>query len=203
MGMHGLGRDYRTGWPAQAPRCLQSLPDRHRRTPMVSVLETSRTDRQTGEMTPLKHSEAIVIARSPEDLYDLVSDITRMGRWSPVCKACWWDEGAGPEVGAWFTGRNELPDRTWETRSEVVAAERGREFAFIVNGTWTRWGYVFTPVDGGTELTESWEFLPGGIAMFEERFGADAQAQIANRLELAQKGIPATLAAIKKDAEAE
>jgi hypothetical protein len=39
--------------------------------------------------------------------------------------------------------------------------------------------------------------------MFEERFGADAQAQIANRLELAQKGIPATLAAIKKDAEAE
>ena len=167
------------------------------------VLETRRTDKHTGEMTPLKHSEATVIARSPEDLYDLVSDITRMGTWSPVCKACWWDEGAGPEVGAWFTGRNELPERTWETRSEVVAADRGREFAFIVNGTWTRWGYIFTPVDGGTELTESWEFLPGGIAMFEERFGADAQAQIANRLELAQKGIPATLAAIKKDAEAE
>jgi hypothetical protein len=39
--------------------------------------------------------------------------------------------------------------------------------------------------------------------MFEDRFGADAQAQIASRLELAQKGIPATLAAIKKDAEAE
>ena len=39
--------------------------------------------------------------------------------------------------------------------------------------------------------------------MFEERFGADAQVQIANRFELAQKGIPATLAAIKRDAEAE
>ncbi len=39
--------------------------------------------------------------------------------------------------------------------------------------------------------------------MFEERFGADAQAQIANRLELAKEGIPATLAAIKKDAESE
>jgi hypothetical protein len=152
-------------------------------------------------MTVLKHSESIVIARSPEDLYDLVSDITRMGKWSPVCKACWWDEGAGPEVGAWFTGRNELPERTWETRSEVVAADRGREFAFIVNGSWTRWGYVFAPVDRGTELTESWEFLPGGITMFEERFGADADAQIANRLEAAQKGIPVTLAAIKTEAE--
>ena len=95
-----------------------------------------------------------------------------------------------------------LPERTWETRSEVAVADPGHEFAFIVNGSWTRWGYAFAPVEGGTELTESWEFLPGGIAMFEERFGADAQAQIANRLELAKKGIPATLAAIKKDAEA-
>jgi hypothetical protein len=24
-----------------------------------------------------------------------------------------------------------LPDRTWETRSEVIVAERGREFAFV------------------------------------------------------------------------
>jgi hypothetical protein len=156
---------------------------------------------QTEGMAILKHSESIVIARSPEDLYDLVSDVSRMGKWSPVCKACWWDEGVGPEVGAWFTGRNELPERTWETRSEVVAADRGHEFAFVVNGSWTRWGYVFAPVSGGTELTESWELLPGGVAMFEERFGGDAQAQIANRLELAQKGIPATLAAIKNDAE--
>jgi hypothetical protein len=153
-------------------------------------------------MVTLKHSASVVIARSPEELYDLVCDVTRMGKWSPVCKACWWDEGAGPEVGAWFTGRNELPDRTWETRSEVVAATRGREFAFVVNGTWTRWGYVFAAVDGGTELTESWEFLPGGVAMFEERFGADADSEIAIRLDLARKGIPQTLQAIKRDAEA-
>jgi len=154
-------------------------------------------------MSTRKHESSIFVARSPDDLYDLVADITRMGSWSPVCKECWWDEGAGPEVGSWFTGRNELPDRTWETRSEVVAAERGKEFAFIVNGSWTRWAYTFTGVDGGTELTETWEFLPGGEAMFEERFGADAEAQIATRLDLARTGIPATLAAIKRDAGSE
>jgi hypothetical protein len=152
-------------------------------------------------MSAREHSASIFIARSPADIYDLVSDISRMGAWSPVCKACWWDDGAGPEAGSWFTGRNELPDRTWETRSEVVAAERGKEFAFIVNGSWTRWGYRFRAVDGGTEVTESWEFLPGGEAMFEERFGADAETQIANRLELARTGIPKTLEAIKRDAE--
>jgi hypothetical protein len=150
-----------------------------------------------------QHSDSIVVARSPEDLYDMVTDVTQMGSWSPVCKACWWDEGAGPHVGAWFTGRNEVPDRTWETRSQVVVADRGREFAFIVNGTWTRWGYTFTPVEGGTRITESWEFLPGGAAMFDERFGADAPAQLANRAEAARTGIPATLAAIKRAAEAD
>lgn len=153
-------------------------------------------------MSELKRSESIVVSRSPEELYDMVSDITRMGEWSPVCKACWWDEGAGAEVGSWFTGRNELPERTWETRSAVVAAERGREFAFVVGGKFARWGYTFAPAEGGTQVTESWEFLPDGIAMFKERFGADAESEIDIRSEAARAGIPATLQAIKHTAEA-
>ncbi|HET9075628.1 MAG TPA: SRPBCC family protein [Acidimicrobiales bacterium] len=153
-------------------------------------------------MSNLAYSESIVVARPPEDLYDMVSDVTRMGEWSPVCKACWWDDGDGPRVGAWFTGRNELPERTWETRSQVVAAERGREFAFLVRGRYVRWAYLFTPVEGGTEMTESWEFLPEGIAWFKERFGADADAQIEDRRQAALSGIPATLRAIKRAAEA-
>ena len=87
--------------------------------------------------------------------------------------------------------------------SGVVVAEPGREFAFLVGGAWVRWGYTFAPVDGGTRVTESWEFLPAGIARFEERFEADAQAQIANRAEAARTGIPATLAALKQAAESE
>ncbi len=154
-------------------------------------------------MSSLQHSESIVVARSPETLYDMVSDVTRMGEWSPVCKACWWDDGEGPRVGAWFTGRNELPERTWETRSQVVAADRGREFAFEVNSGWVRWGYTFTAVDSGTQVTESWEFLPAGITGFHDRYGDDASDQIANRTEAAHQGIPVTLAAIKKAAEAD
>ena len=154
-------------------------------------------------MTNPSYSESIVIARPAELLYDMISDVTRMGEWSPVCKACWWDDGDGPRVGARFTGRNETTERTWETRSEVVAAERGQEFAFVVGNSWVRWGYTFTPVEGGTRVTESWEFLPAGVARFEERFGDDALAQIADRTETAHRGIQATLVAIKKAAELE
>ena len=152
-------------------------------------------------MAALTHSDSIVVARSADEVYDMVADVTRMGEFSPICKECWWDDGDGPRVGAWFTGRNELPERTWETRCEVVAADPGREFAFAVHGTIARWGYAFRAVDGGTEVTESWEFLPGGIAFFEQNFGDDSAAQIADRAEKARTGIPATLAAIKRAAE--
>ena len=156
---------------------------------------------QTARMDTLTHSESIVIGCSAQTLYDMIADVTRIGEWSPVCRTCWWDEGGGPRVGAWFTGRNERPERTWETRSQVVVADRGREFAFVVGGTYVRWGYTFTPREEGTELTESWEFLPGGIAMFEEKYGADAPAQIADRTRDAHEGIPVTLAALKRAAE--
>ncbi len=155
-------------------------------------------------MDGLSHAESISIEAPPDVVYAMVSDVTRMGQWSPVCKACWWDDAADRGVGAWFTGRNEVPGRTWETRCQVVAAEPGREFAWVVGGSEeprVRWGYTFEPACEGTRVTESWDFLPAGLAYFEERYGADAPAQIANRAQAARTGIPATLAAISRAAE--
>jgi hypothetical protein len=155
-------------------------------------------------MTELSHSESIVIDRSPEEVYDMVADVTRTGEWSPVCKECWWDEGEGPRVGAMFTGRNVTAERTWETRAEVLAADQGRAFAFIVAEPPTRatWSYAFEPEGHGTKVTETWELPPEGVAFFEGVFADDAPAQIAKRGDGAKHGIAATLAAIKAAAEA-
>jgi len=147
------------------------------------------------------HSSSVTVRATPEAVYDLVSDVTRTGEWSPVCRACWWDEGDGAQVGAWFTGRNEVPGRTWETRSQVVAADRGREFAWLVGGRLVRWAFTMEPVDDGTRLTESWEFLPAGIALFHERYGDAAGEQIADRTRAAHEGIPESLDAIRRIAE--
>ncbi len=148
------------------------------------------------------HEQSVSVDASPETLYDLVSDIARTGEWSPVCTSCWWDEDVeAGRVGAWFTGHNELLDKTWETRSIVVAAERGQKFAWVVGGTFVRWGFTLAPTQTGTELTESWEFLSEGIAMFEEKYGDRADVQIADRTGQALDGIPKTLAAIKRIAE--
>ncbi len=154
------------------------------------------------ETQSLSHQESVVVAASADELYDLVVDVGRTGEWSPVCTGCWWDEPAeAGRVGAWFTGRNEQPDRTWETRSQVVVADRGREFAFVVGGSFVRWGYTFAPDQAGTRLTETWEFLPAGIEMFQAKYGDRAPAEIAERTEAALAGIPRTLARLKSIAE--
>ena len=38
------------------------------------------------------HQESVTVEASAETLYDMVSDITRTGEWSPVCRSCWWDD---------------------------------------------------------------------------------------------------------------
>jgi hypothetical protein len=60
----------------------------------------------------------------------MVAGVTRMGEWSPVCTARWWDVGDGPHVGAKFTGRNERPERTGRSarrssRQSVAASSPG------------------------------------------------------------------------------
>ena len=75
-------------------------------------------------MSNPRYSESIVVASSSQDLSNMVADVTRMGEWSPVCTSLLVGRGMpGRGPGAWFTGRNELPERTWETRS---AGRRGR-----------------------------------------------------------------------------
>ncbi len=100
---------------------------------------------------------------SPEVLYDLVSDVRRMGEWSPECRRCEWIDGAtGPAVGARFKGSNSHGLARWSTTTKIVAAESGREFAFVtthLGRDMTRWSYRLEPASNGTVITESFEML--------------------------------------------
>ena len=85
----------------------------------------------------------------------------------------------------------------------MTVAHRGREFAFVVGGSWIRWSYKFADALGGTQVTETWTCLPQGIKRFRERFGDDADDQITQRAGGAYLGMAETLAAIKRVAEEE
>jgi Polyketide cyclase / dehydrase and lipid transport len=110
-------------------------------------------------------SSSIEIAASPEVVYDLIADITRMGQWSPECYRCeWLDGAAGAAPGARFRGHNRRGPLRWKRTAVVHTAQRGREFAFVTvdAGTGreeTRWRYSMAPAPSGTLLTESFEFV--------------------------------------------
>ncbi|MFJ9594017.1 SRPBCC family protein [Streptomyces virginiae] len=99
---------------------------------------------------------------APARVYELVSDVSAIGRWSPNASDVTFDQGAGPRVGAWFSGRNHKDGRQWTTRSQVVRAEPGAAFAFVVGGAEdgiVRWSWTFHPLGRGTVVEQSWQLL--------------------------------------------
>ena len=112
-------------------------------------------------------SDSIVVSATPEEVYDNVSDPTRMGRWSPENRGATVSGGSQPtHVGMEFVGRNKRGRSRWVTRCIVTAADRGERFEFRVvqigarkpriSGQIATWEYRFEPVDGGTRVTETW-----------------------------------------------
>jgi uncharacterized protein YndB with AHSA1/START domain len=118
---------------------------------------------------------SVHVNASPEKIYELITDVRRMGEWSPECQHCEWLDGAtGPTVGARFKGSNRKGFVRWTTKPRVLVADEGREFAFAtdVRGKdLTKWTYRFEPDGDGTKVTESFEMMadvPGPIVFAEK-----------------------------------
>ena len=110
----------------------------------------------------------VYIEAPPEKIYQLVSDVTRMGEWSPECRRCHWEgEPLGPLVGARFRGHNRRGWFRWTVPCRVTDVEPQRVFAFETTppfpfkhrGPQTRWRYDIEPSGAGTILKESFHVL--------------------------------------------
>lgn len=102
-----------------------------------------------------------------EAVWALVSDVTRMGEWSPEATGAEWRKGAtGPEAGAAFRGTNAIGKRKWATSCTVTDCVPGEVFAFEVTGgpfRVARWEYRFDPTETGCRVSESWTDLRGRV----------------------------------------
>ena len=95
----------------------------------------------------------------PEIVYGVVSDVTRMGEWSPETVKCEWLDGAiGPRRWRSFQGHEQAWHPDMVDEADGGRGRPGREFAFEV-GTDVRWTYRFAAEGTGTRLTESFEML--------------------------------------------
>ncbi len=100
----------------------------------------------------------------PQTVWALVSDITKMGEYSPeVFEAEWLDGATGPAVGAKYRGhvkRNEMGPTYWTT-CKVTECVPGEVFEFAVvmrDRPVNTWRYEFRAAEGGgTDVTESFD----------------------------------------------
>lgn len=112
-------------------------------------------------------SGSIHVEADPATVYDAVSDVTQMGRWSPENTGARVEQPrTAPYVGMRFVGSNRRGSARWRTSCVVTAADSGRRFAFdvdrygigpvLVPVSVAAWEYTFEHVDGGTLVTETW-----------------------------------------------
>lgn len=147
---------------------------------------------------PTTGSVSVQIDAPPAAVYELVADITNMGRWSPECHSCVWLDEPG-KVGSRFKGSNRRGFLRWSTTPTVIEADPGKVFSFATMAgerESTRWTYRFDG-DQTTTLTESFEvfYTPPPIRLAVKLVMRDRQQQL-------EAGMRKTLDAIKAAAEA-
>jgi uncharacterized protein YndB with AHSA1/START domain len=150
----------------------------------------------------VQDSVTVHINASPQQCWDIVTDITRIGEWSTeVFEQEWLDGATGPAVGARFRGhvkRNGRGPIYWSTCT-ITECVPGEVFTFTVGigkNVVNTWSYRFVATDGGTDVTESYRLTPGlGTKVFVAIAGG-------RRNNTNVEGMKATLAGVKAAAEA-
>lgn len=119
-----------------------------------------------GILKPLGGEVTVHMKAPVEDVWALVSDVTRIGEFSPETFEAQWTHGAtGPVAGARFKGhvkRNGVGPVYW-TPCTVTKAEPNEVFEFAVGldgNALNTWGYRMQPENGGTSVTEYFRLTP-------------------------------------------
>lgn len=154
-------------------------------------------------MTQDSVSSSIDIAATPEKVWELVSDLPRMGEWSPENAGGTWKGGAtGPTVGAKFAGKNKNGKRSWSGPCTITEANPPKRIAWAVaigpiKGA--TWSYDIEASTTGSRVTQTWTDTRSAPL----KIGAVTKLVTGqgDRRAYAQELMDTTLANIKKTAE--
>ncbi len=100
---------------------------------------------------PASISTTVEIKASPEQVWQVVSDLGRMPEFSPELRKAF--VLGKPGVGANIIGINRRKAVVWPTTSKVVRWEPGRAVAWKTRESGATWVYELEPTDTGTSVT--------------------------------------------------
>ncbi|WP_433513293.1 SRPBCC family protein [Nonomuraea sp. CA-143628] len=146
------------------------------------------------------------VGNSPEEVWELITDVSRIGEWSPECTGTTWlDDGDGLAVGRRFEGRNRFPNgQTGVVTCEVTEVEPGRRFAWaVLDGQGWRaslWSYDLTPDSGQTIIKHTFVHAYGNSGLRQAVLNnpGDASAIIEGRLAQLRTHMTETIRAMTK-----
>ncbi len=107
----------------------------------------------------------VTVASSPEAVWAVISDVTRVGEWSGECRGCAWVDGAdAPKPGARFRGRNRRGGFRWTRLNEVVLADRPHTLVWrtVPRAPYfdsSEWRVSLVEDGPGTRVSESFQVL--------------------------------------------
>ena len=105
-------------------------------------------------------SVSVDINAPADKVWSMVTDLPRMGEWSPENQGGEWAKGAtGAAVGAVFKGTNKNGKKQWSTSVKVNQCDAPRKFSFglmLLGKNWCDWIYEIEPTSSGSRITHSW-----------------------------------------------
>ncbi len=143
------------------------------------------------------------IAASPSAVYAALTDITRMGEWSPETHRAEWNEGHDTAaVGAEYTGHNRNGDKEWSVVAEIVELVPNERFFFdckVRDFVFSKWGYAIEATDTGCRVTEyNQDLRPEAV-----KAGSASVSGVEDRLTHNRAGMEQTLERLAAALEAE
>lgn len=156
-------------------------------------------------------SGSITIAAEPKRVFGLITDLPRMGEWSPENTGGAWQDGATEAaVGAKFLGNNVNAEagKRWDVAVVVAELEEPRRFVFhtVFKGmTLAHWIYELEPTEleggvPGCTVTETWVDTRNR-ALAKALGGKITGIPGLKRNEFTRRSIETTLANLKQTAE--
>jgi uncharacterized protein YndB with AHSA1/START domain len=143
-----------------------------------------------------------VVAVSPERVWALLSDLSRMPGWSPELVAMRPLRPGGLRVGQWYLGVNRRKAAVWPTRSVLVALEPGRALAWDTRSSGARWIWEIEPDGAGGTRVVHRRPVPHRLTVLSRAFAPLALGGSERHADELEAGMRRTVAALKAEAEA-
>jgi uncharacterized protein YndB with AHSA1/START domain len=151
---------------------------------------------------PLAISATVQVDATPEAVWEVLADVSRMSEWSPECRKIIVLGRPKQGLGTRLLGLNRRGLAVWPTTSTVVRFEPARAVAWRTRESGATWTYELAPSATGTTLTGRRELpsfsagtrlmapLIGGASGHDEELAAGIRTTLERIKATVESGVP-------------